>query len=333
MSRTTPHGSCLHRLSALLLTGAVLISLCGCIALRGGPRTVAMAEIRDGQQLAEAGLTAEALAAFERAIELSPRMPAAHIGAARVLQMRGDYEAAEVAYSQAADLQPSNFDAHFGQGLMLQLLDRLSEAVRAYLRAVQLRPNSAPTHLNLAMVYLQLGEPRQAVAFAEQAVALDPGNGASHANLGAIYTALDRHDEALYEYEAAVRIIGSDIELLRNMADTQGWLKHYDDMQLTLVKLIRAKPDARAYERLGYARFKTRRYTGALAAFEQSLRFDADYIPALNGVGVCLLNRWLLSDRQDTDAHQRGIESLRGSVRLNNDQPQILDLLHRYAQP
>jgi tetratricopeptide (TPR) repeat protein len=323
-----------RRIVPLLLLLALLPLLTSCRYLPGGRRILAGQEVRDAQALLDEGMTADALAAFERAIELSPRLAQAHLGAAEIYRVQGDYEAAAESYGEAALSQPSNFDAHFGQGLMLQLLERFGEAVRSYLRAVQLRPTSAPANLNLATAYLQIGDAAQAVPYAEQAVDLDPGNGAAHMNLGTIYSRVERYDEALYEFEAALSIMGPRPDLLRNLAETQGKVRLFEEMRQTLVELVKIEPDAVSFERLGYAAFKARRYSAALTAFENALEYDADYVAALNGVGVCLLNRYLLAEGEakivaDLD---RAISLLRRSVQLKNDQPQIIELLRRYGR-
>ena len=41
------------------------------------------------------------------------------------------------------------------------------------------------------------------------------------------------------------------------------------------------------------------KYDDALAAFKKSIELDANYYPALNGAGICLLNRYLM-DKDDT---------------------------------
>lgn len=318
-------------LAVLLVAGPMLTS---CRYLPGGRRILANQEVDQAQSLLAEGLTDDALAAFERAIELSPRLASAHMGAAEIHRVRGDYESAAEAYGEAALSQPSSYDAHFGQGLMLQLLERFAEAVRSYLRAVQLRPTSAPANLNLATAYLQLGDAAQAVPYAERAVDLDPGNGAAHLNLGTIYMRVERYDEALYAFEAAQGILGDRPDLLRNIAEAQGELKLYDEMRQTLLELVQLQPTAATFERLGYASFKARRYASALNAFERALELDPNYVAALNGVGVCLLNRYLTSEGEmklETD-RRRALEALRRSVQINPDQPQVIELLRQYRR-
>lgn len=327
-------GSRLRRFLPLALLALLVPTLTSCRYLPGGRRILAHQEVDQAQALLAEGLTAEALAAFERAIDLSPRLASAHMGAAEIYRVQGDYQAAAEAYGEAALSQPSNFDAHFGQGLMLQLLDRFAEAVRSYLRAVQLRPTSAPANLNLATAYLQLGDAALAVPYAEKAVDLDPGNGAAHLNLGAIYARVERHDEALYEFEAAVNILGPRPDLLRNLAETQGELKLYDEMRRTLLTLVELEPTARTFERLGYASFKARRYASALTAFERAVELNAKNVSALNGVGVCLLNRYLTTEGEARDEadRRRAIDMLRRSLQVNQDQPQIIELLRQYGR-
>ena len=90
-------------------------------------------------------------------------------------------------------------------------------------------------------------------------------------------------------------------------------------------------PSAVAYERLGSALFRLKQYDEALSAFLTSTQQDAAHYPAFNGVSVCLLNRYLWSQKADRNALLSAVDALRTSLRLNPDQPKILELLRRYG--
>jgi len=51
----------------------------------------------------------------------------------------------------------------------------------------------------------------------------------------------------------------------------------------------------------------------------------------MNGLGVCLLNRYLISDRSDESARREAIDLLRQSLRINQRQPRIVELVSRYG--
>lgn len=282
-------------------------------------------------RLRSEGVTNEALAEFERAIAINPELTIAYIGAAEIHTQQGNFEVAEQRFRRATEIEPANFDAQFGHGLVLQLLDRVADSIRAYLRALAIRPNDFEANLNVATAYMQVDEPRQARPYAERAVRLDPQSGRARANLGAVYGALELHDAAVIEYQQAAELMELSPELLLNMADSLGKVNRHAEMAATLEQLIRIEASTVAYERLGSALFRLKNYERALAAFRRATEMDPNHYPAWNGVGVCLLNQYLWSERQDEQARRGAMEALRRSLQIKTNQPRIIELVRRYG--
>lgn len=276
------------------------------------------------------GLIDIALAEFERAIAINPMLTSAHMGVGEIHEQRGDFAAAERSYGRAAELEPRSFDAQYKHGLMLQLLNRVADSIRAYLRALAIRPDDFNANLNLATAYLQLGEPGPALPYAKRAVQLNGDSGPARVNLGAIYAALNQHELAVVEYQQAAELMELSPELLLNLAKSLGEIRRFEEMQNTLEQLIKTKPSAAAHERLATALFRQRRVDQSLAEFRKALALDPDYYPALNGVGVCLLNRWVLSNGTDFAARDEAIQALQRSLQIERRQPAVLDLLTKY---
>ncbi len=281
--------------------------------------------------LTEQGRIDEAIAQLELAIQENPTLTTAHVDLGDIYRVQGNYEAAEESYRVATTLEPRNFDAQYGHGLVLQMLNRLADAVRAYLRALSINPNDFNANLNLATAYLQLQDSRQALPYARKAVEVDPRNGPARVNLGAIYAAVGEYESAIREYQAAAELMDFTPPLLLNLADSLGKTGRYQEMVNTLGQLLRMAPSAQAYERLGFALFRLQRFDEALDAFANAVELDNRHFPALNGLGVCLLNRYLMSDRTDNVARREGVAALRKSLQVNRDQPRIADLVSRYG--
>lgn len=272
-----------------------------------------------------------ALVEFERAIEVNPDLTVAYLGAGDIYRERGDYPEAEKRYAKAASVEPQNFDAQYLHGLTLQMLNRVTEAVRAYLRALAIRPEDFEANLNLATAYLQLQEPGQALPYAQRAVRLNPSSGPARVNLGSVYAAMNRHAEAVTEYLQAAEQMSLSAELLLNLADSYGKTERYAEMLATLEQLVARNPSAIAYERLGFARFRVKEYDAALASFQSALAIDPNHYPALNGVGVCMLNRYVWSDRRDRAALEDAMRALKRSLQIQPSQPRIVELVTRYG--
>lgn len=284
-----------------------------------------------GQLLATQGFDQIALMEFERAIAINPTLTPAYIGMADIHKKMGNLTEAAAGYTRAAQLEPGNFRAHYGQGLMLQLLGRVTDAVRSYLRALSISPNDFDANLNLATAYLQLGEASAALPYAQRAVRITGSSGPARVNLGAIYAALGEDEKAVTEYQQAAELMELTPELLLNLADSLGKTGKYAEMQNVLEQLVKQRATAPAYERLATALFRQGKFDESLATFRKALELDANYYPALNGVAVNLLNKYIASDRQDTASQREAIEALRKSLQVEPKQPAVIDLLSRYG--
>lgn len=288
-----------------------------------------------GILLDKQGISPEiALTELQRAIDINPKLTPAYIAMADIhLNKRNDLLAAQANYNQAAQLEPQNFKAQYGDGLTLQLLGRIAEAIRAYLRALAISPNDFDANLNLATAYLQQGEPSSGLIYGQRAVKVNPNNGAARVNLGAIYAALGEHDRAVSEYQQAAELMeqGPTPELLLNMGESLGKIGKFAEMQNVLEELVQKRASAPAYERLAFSLFRQGKYPESLEAFRKALELDANYYPALNGIGVNLLNKYVESDRKDTQAQREAIENLRRSLQIEPKQPAVADLVSRFG--
>lgn len=107
------------------------------------------------------GETAEAIAAYARALALDPQMAEAHLNLGRLLHDGGAAGEAESHYRQALESPPDSLTAAtaaFNLGVALQDQERFREAVEAYELALARDPDLLDAHFNLAGVYEALGE-------------------------------------------------------------------------------------------------------------------------------------------------------------------------------
>jgi len=121
--------------------------------------------------------------------------------------------------------------------------------------------------------------------------------------------------------------------LLLNLADSLNQLQRYAEMVGALEQLVLIEPDTVAYERLGSGYFRLRRYDEALEAFNSSANLDPNHYAAHNGIAVCELNNYLWNGKTDGAARERAVDAMRQSLRLERQQPRIVELLRRYSQP
>lgn len=331
-----------RRLTLALALVAGSVALGGCwgggaekkerLAAESRQRVEAEDATRNALALLQQQRLEEARQEFERALAVNPLLITARIGLGEVYMRRDEPARAEAEFRAAAAQSPGSFNAQYHHGLALQLLDRVTEAISAYLRALRIQPADFDANLNIATAYLQAEEPEQALIYARRAVQIDGRSASARTNLGAVYAALGQHEAAVIEYQQAAELMDPITpELLINLAESLRHTGRHEEMRSALTELITREPSAEAWERLGYANFKLRRYDDALAAFRTALRIKEDYYPAWNGVGVCLLNRYEFSQRADRESLSEAVSALKRSLQINRRQPQVVQWLSKYG--
>jgi tetratricopeptide (TPR) repeat protein len=115
----------------------------------------------------------QAVALYERVLELDPEHAAAHINLGTLNYNRQNYNAAEEHYRGAIKIDPRYALAYFDLGNVLDETGRVTEAVQTYTTALQLAPTYADAHYNLALAYEKLKQPRHALRHWRAYVKLD----------------------------------------------------------------------------------------------------------------------------------------------------------------
>lgn len=331
-----------HPRIVLLLALTITVGLTGCgrwfqssgkLRPNGAtPTAAARAHMDQAQEYLDQGLSDAALAAFGLALEENPRLIEAHMGIGNIYLERNQPALAEKRFDIAARLEPSNFDAQYGLALAKQLLGKVQEAIRVYLTALTINPDSVEVNQNLAGAYLQLGRPESAIPYAKRAIALDPESEAGWSNLAAANALLDNYEEAIEAYRQAIELGNEQEPIVVGLADAHIKLGNYDRAMVVLESYLLSGPSASAYERLGYAQFKMRRFEDSLASYQAALAIDENDTAALNGLGASLMTLYIKSSRRDKALHQDALDSWRKSLRLRADQPRIVDLISRYER-
>jgi tetratricopeptide (TPR) repeat protein len=115
----------------------------------------------------------QAIAVYERVLELDPQHAAAHINLGTLFYNRQDYHNAEDHYRKAIQIDPRYALAHFDLGNVLDETGRVGDAIQTYLTALQLAPTYADAHYNLALAYEKMKEPRKALKHWQAYIKLD----------------------------------------------------------------------------------------------------------------------------------------------------------------
>lgn len=124
----------------------------------------------------------DAIAAYNRVVEMEPEHAAAYINLGTIYYNLQDYKQAEAYYRRAIKADERYALAYFDLGNVLDETGRIQEAIKIYKTAIQLAPTYADAHYNLALAYEKARDHRKALNHWRAYVGLDKSSAwATHA--------------------------------------------------------------------------------------------------------------------------------------------------------
>jgi len=200
---------------------------------------------------ASAGRYAEAVASYDRAIELAPAYAKAWNNRGLSLEGAGDPEAAFTSYMRAAELDPllatapNNIgalfwnsgdlesaalwfrraveadawlpEAQYNLGSVLARLGQVEEAEAAYQSAVRARPRFQEAWHDYGVLLEDSGRMSEAIGAYQRAVIIDPHSANARNSLGIALARTGQYREAIMELEAALTLAPGDRNLIANL--------------------------------------------------------------------------------------------------------------------
>jgi len=148
----------------------------------------------------------EAMAAFDKAIEINPDNARAYAGRAAIFTDWGQHEKALKESEQAVKLDPNLAWGWNTRGVAHANLRHNRQALNDFNKALELFPRYAWAYANRSRVYLQLKNYPPALEDAERAVEYDPNLAQAHFRKGRALAALDRMAEAIGSFDTAIEL-------------------------------------------------------------------------------------------------------------------------------
>ncbi len=135
----------------------------------------------------------------------------------------------------------------------------------------------------------------------------NPDSALAHNELGLIYLSNKNHANALEHFKQALRIDGSDVSTLLNIAAVYSAEDRPQDAINTYLQVLNSSPDnAEAHFGLGQVYAQRGDSTDALREYSEVLRLSADHVKALNNIG--LLHSQRGETKEALESYQRAIE-------------------------
>jgi tetratricopeptide (TPR) repeat protein len=167
--------------------------------------TESIALCRMANDLHQQGRHSEALAAYDRAIELNPRYPAALNNRGVALLALSQPAKALESFEKASGLQPDFAEALYNRANALRELKRIPEALADYERAIAVRPNYTMAFNNRGVALQELERPIEALESYDRALALCPSYADAWENKAILQSELGDVEAARRALETLIR--------------------------------------------------------------------------------------------------------------------------------
>jgi tetratricopeptide (TPR) repeat protein len=159
-----------------------------------------------GTALLKLGRREEALQVFDKAVQLEPDGADLWRQLGSALVDAGRSDEALLCFQHAVELDSSDGDAAYRTGVLLQGQGRLDEALVYLDRSADAWPHHAPTFAMRGFVRASLKRYEQAIGDYELAIRLDADNEEACANLGNSLRALGQLESALHWYDRSLTL-------------------------------------------------------------------------------------------------------------------------------
>lgn len=196
-----------------------------------------------GVTLANQKKTDEAIAHYERAIQLRLDNVGLHNNFGLALAEKGNLVQAIAQYERVLQLKPDAFDARVNLANALASQGKLPEAVEQYQQALKLKPDSAEAHNNLGGALARQEKAAEAIVHYQQAIALEPDYVDAHFNLGLVLAKQGKLDEAIKQYERSIELKPDYAQAHNNLGNVLAAQKKWGEAAEQYQRTIELKPN------------------------------------------------------------------------------------------
>jgi tetratricopeptide (TPR) repeat protein len=173
--------------------------------------------VQKGQILGSSGRFDEAIAAFSKALAITPDNSAALIGRAMALMAKGDSKGAEQDAATVEKLHPGEASAAALRGYVQLQQGEFTEAEASLTEALRARPDDTYMRLLRGQTRVQLNKGDDALSDFNAILAREPSNMSALAGRAAAYHAVGQNDRALADSDQVLKMGKADprLRLLR----------------------------------------------------------------------------------------------------------------------
>ncbi|MBA4387076.1 MAG: hypothetical protein C0404_03785 [Verrucomicrobia bacterium] len=246
-----------------------------------------------GYELSQKGdRNPDALACFDRALELFPDFPETLVNRGATLRQMGRIQDALASYAKAIELDPQHASTWYNRGNALLDEKKYEEALQSYARAVELNPYHVQAWSQKAFALEHLGRDKEALDCVRQVEKVKAGmRGAGiPPGAGQMITGTDDSGRTLLLSRASGGDVGKagayDIGTKATLFGNIG--RHKEALALYDTALREMPKDKVLWFNKGNSQAALGKDAEALESYDKALQIDPEYVSALGGKAYLL---------------------------------------------
>ncbi len=267
----------------------------------------------------EKGLTFESVKEYERALcclektlKINPNHESAWLcwyGIGVSQSNLKCYEQALYSYKQSTKLNPEHYIVWHHTALSLIHLEFYEEALECYKKIIKLKSDLALVWSHRGCVLIELERYEEGIISCERAIELEPQDPGAWTEKGRALNFLKKHYEALESYAQAIQIQSNYCLAWFGQAKVLEDMKRYEDALQSYRKIIQIEAaNELDWSMKGFALCKLERYEEAFDCCEKALQIYPNYRYALYSKACCYVSQ---NDRA------LAIETLKQAVQMS----------------
>ncbi len=219
----------------------------------------------------------QALADFNRAIELNPKYATAYHNRGLTYRDLQQHEQALADYNRAIELNPEDANAYHNRGVTYHYLQQHEQALADYNRTIELNPEDTTAYHNRGITYHYLQQHEQALADYNRTIELNSEDATAYHNRGLTYSNLKQHERALTDFNRAIELNPEDATAYSNRGITYSYLKQHERALANFNRAIELNPeDATAYHNRGLTYNNLKQHEQALADYNRVIELKPE---------------------------------------------------------
>ncbi|EKU98480.1 TPR repeat-containing protein [Leptolyngbya sp. PCC 7375] len=244
-----------------------------------------------GLSLHNLGHYVEAIASYDKALNINPDDHNAWIGKGTALEKLRKYKEALISHNKALEIKPDDALGWYNKGVQLGQLGRDEEAIASYDNAVNINPNDHNSWNNRGNSLVNLGRYEEAIASYDKAVEVNPNDHNAWNNRGNSLTNLGRYEEAIASYDKAVEVNPDNHSAWYSRGNSLANLGRYQEAIASYDQAVEVNPDDHlAWYNRGISLASLGHYQEAIASYDKAVELKPDDHNSWNNRGNSLAN-------------------------------------------